>query len=73
MNREEALAGIENLYPPDAVDADTEKIGRQLLLSAWALEWRTLPDNILFELCRLNEEKERIEREHYRESLRSQS
>ena len=73
MNREEAIKSIENLYPPDTGYADTAVIGRELLLSAWALEWRNLPDKVLFELCRLNEEKERIGQEQYRECLKGHS
>ena len=73
MNREEAIEIIENSYPADAALPDKAEDGRQLLEAARALEWHNESDAVLIEYAKLCEEKDRIARERYRESLSSQT
>lgn len=44
---QQAIAHIENLYPPDAENVGTAGVGIQDMINAIASEWRTLPVEVL--------------------------
>ena len=73
MTREEAIDVIEKLYPVDSASSDIAATGQRFLETARAMEWRNESDAVLIEYAKLCEEKERINREWYRECLKSQS
>ena len=63
MNREQAIANIEALYPADSQYIESAKIGQQLLEQAKreVNGWRTEPTEVLIryaELCMYLENKE---------------
>ena len=60
MTREEAINFIEGLFPADAQYEGTREIGIALLEEAKrnVSNWRTLPDEVLFEYARLCEAEE---------------
>ena len=60
MNREKAIAIIEQLYPADAPYTEVAAVGRQLLSEAKATKWRYESYGVIVEYARLCEEKERI-------------
>jgi hypothetical protein len=68
MTKQEAIRRIEGLYPPDSDYTSTGRIGAALLEQAKRNvgSWRTEPEEVIFELLRLCEEKER---ENTRERL----
>jgi hypothetical protein len=56
--RRQLINQISGLYPPDADNDLTGRIGRDLLLRAIAREWRSAPLQILRVLNELNWEEE---------------
>lgn len=50
--RDQAIANISNLYPPDAEFEKTAEIGKQDMIDALAAEWRTLPTPVLERMAR---------------------
>ena len=63
MNREEAIATIEGLYPTDSQYERTNEIGRDLLRQAkeQVQGWRSEPTEVLIryaELCQAMEERQ---------------
>lgn len=60
MNRKEAIAIIESLFPPDSQWEKTNEIGKRLLQQAKdeTENWRNLPDAVLFRYADLCEQEE---------------
>ena len=62
MNRQQAIADIEALFPIDSEYSSTNEMGKKLLLEAIeSCNWRKLPNEILFkyaELCQQEENKQ---------------
>ena len=65
MIREEAISDIAALFPINSEYPDTAAVGARLLIQAvQELNWRDLPDNILFRyasLCRQTENRQHNE------------
>jgi len=53
-----AIDKINCLYPPDSDYPETAMIGRQDLIDAICLEWRSLPTPVLENIARVQQQRE---------------